>query len=36
MRACVLLLTLLSLPAVSQTIIGTVEKIDKDQLQVKG
>jgi hypothetical protein len=35
MRACVLLLTLLSLPAVSQTIIGTVEKIDKDQLQVK-
>jgi len=35
MRACILLFAFLSLPLPGQTIIGTVEKIDKDQIQVK-
>ena len=36
MKPCVLLFALLMLPAVAQHITGTVEKIDKDQLQIKG
>ncbi len=36
MRICLLLFTILSVPAVSQTLRGTVAKIDKDQLEVKG
>jgi hypothetical protein len=36
MRPCALLFTILCLPAFSQQLVGTVEKIDKDQLQVRG
>lgn len=35
MKPCLLVVALLSLPAFGQTITGTVEKIGKDQLQVK-
>lgn len=35
MKPCVLLFAVLSLPVFSQTVIGTVEKIDKEQLQMK-
>jgi len=36
MKPCFLILAMLSFPtATAQTIIGTVQKIDKDQLQVK-
>jgi membrane-bound ClpP family serine protease len=36
MKACLLLFTILSIPAIGQILLGTVAKIDKDQLQVKG
>ena len=35
MNRCVLLFTILSLPVLGQTAVGTVQKIDKDQVQVK-
>jgi hypothetical protein len=35
MKPCVLLFTILCFPVFNQTIVGTVQKIDKDQFQVK-
>ena len=35
MKRCVLLIAFLSLPLLGETIIGTVDKIDQDQLQIK-
>lgn len=35
MKPCALLFTILCFPVFNQTIVGTVQKIDKDQIQVK-
>jgi hypothetical protein len=35
MRSCVLLFSILQIPALGQMLVGTVQKIDKDQLQIK-
>lgn len=35
MQACVLLSAFLSLPILAETVIGTVERVDADQIQIK-